>query len=49
MVIYLKILILIQYILQLVQDGGNDSELSTTEIRIASSKTNAELADPCFY
>ena len=28
--------------------GGKDSDLSATEIRIASSKTNADLADPVF-
>ena len=28
--------------------GGKDSDLSATEIRIASSKTNADLADPIF-
>ena len=31
-----------------VAAGGKDSDLSATEIRIASSKTNAELADPIF-
>ena len=28
--------------------GGNDSDLSNLQIRIASSKTNADLADPIF-
>ena len=28
--------------------GGNDNELSNLQIRIASSKTNADLADPIF-
>ena len=31
-----------------VAAGGNDADLSATEIRIASSKTNADLSDPIF-
>ena len=46
MVIYQKILTHIRYILQLQLHG--DSSLGTDQIRIASSKTNAELATPVF-
>ena len=38
----------VYYVITGVAAGGNDSELAATEIRIASSKTNADLADPIF-